>query len=49
MPENGPQFRNNLNDLKNVFLDPFLCNIVRPKTSDKDFFLEEQNSTLSTT
>ena len=26
-----------------MFLDPFLCNFVRTKTSDKIFFINRQN------
>ena len=34
--ENLPQNRANfLVNKKNIFLDPVLCNFVRPKTSDK--------------
>ena len=33
---------------KNILLGPFLCNFVRPKTSNKNFFEQWQSSTMST-
>ena len=33
--ENFPQDRDKFINLKDLFLHPFLCNFVRPKTSDK--------------
>ena len=47
--DNWPQNRDTLLSKRNIFLDPFLCNFVRPKTSEEDLFQKCQKSTMSTT